>query len=54
MIAAIGNPINFFNLIKENNLNIKEELTFPDHYQFTKLEILNIIKKLALKTIKLL
>jgi tetraacyldisaccharide 4'-kinase len=48
-IAAIGNPINFFNLIKENNLNIKEELTFPDHYQFTKLEILNIIKKASAK-----
>jgi len=44
-IAAIGNPNNFFHLMKENNLNIREELTFPDHYLFTKPEIQNIIKE---------
>ena len=44
-IAGIGNPDNFFNLIKENNLNIKKQLAFPDHYLFTKPEIQNIIKE---------
>ena len=44
-IAAIGNPNNFFYLMKENNLNVRKELTFPDHYLFTKPEIQNIIKE---------
>jgi len=38
-IAGIGNPENFFQLIKENNLNIQNQLIFPDHYEFTKIEI---------------
>tara|TARA_X000000950_G_C13593709_1_gene528445 strand:- start:13 stop:714 length:702 start_codon:yes stop_codon:yes gene_type:complete len=43
-VAAIGNPENFFKLIRENNLNIKKELIFPDHYKFSKTEIENILK----------
>ncbi len=41
-IAGIGNPENFFQLIKKNNLYIEKKLTFPDHYQFTKAEVQNI------------
>ena len=44
-IAGIGNPENFFQLIKENNLKIEKELIFPDHYQFTKNEIKNIVRE---------
>ena len=43
-IAGIGNPENFFEVIKENSLVIGKKLAFPDHYQFSKSEILNIIK----------
>ncbi len=43
--AGIGNPDNFFNLLKENGLNIKETISFPDHYDFKKEEILEIIEK---------
>ena len=44
-IAGIGNPENFFQLIEENNLYIEKELPFPDHYQFTKAEVQNIINE---------
>ena len=43
VVAGIGNPENFFELIRSQNLNIIKELSFPDHYQFSKSEILNII-----------
>ena len=47
-IAGIGNPENFFQLLKENNLKIKKKLIFPDHYEFTNNDI-NYILKLANK-----
>ena len=43
--AGIGNPINFFDLLKDNNIEIKETLNFPDHYNFKKKDILNLKKK---------
>ena len=45
VIAGIGNPENFFELIEMQNLNIEKKLIFPDHYQFSKSEILNIINE---------
>lgn len=42
-IAGIGNPENFFRLIKKNNLQIYKEKKFPDHYNFSKTEIQKII-----------
>ena len=44
-IAGIANPENFFQLIEENNLYIEKKLAFPDHYQFTKTEVQNIINE---------
>ena len=44
-IAGIGNPENFFDLLKKNNLNIKKKLIFPDHYNFSKKEIKKIIEQ---------
>jgi len=33
--AGIGNPENFFNLLKKNKLNVIEEFSFADHYKYT-------------------
>jgi len=46
--AGISNPKNFFDLLTENNLDIKETISFPDHYQYTKKDmnkIFNLSKK---------
>ena len=37
--AGIGNPSNFFDLLKENNLNVLNEISFPDHYKFSKSDL---------------
>jgi tetraacyldisaccharide 4'-kinase len=42
-VAGIGNPDNFFKILIDNNLNIEKKLIFPDHYEFSKNEIKNII-----------
>mgnify|MGYP001158739577 CR=1 FL=1 len=42
-LASIGNPQNFFDLLSENNLIIKKKIVFPDHYEFNKDEISDII-----------
>ncbi len=44
-LAGIGNPKNFFDILDENNLNVSKKLIFPDHYNFSKSEILKIIDK---------
>tara|TARA_B100001093_G_C26804123_1_gene1004729 strand:+ start:39 stop:968 length:930 start_codon:yes stop_codon:yes gene_type:complete len=41
--AGIGNPENFFKLLKENGINVMKEVSFPDHYQFNDQEIKEII-----------
>ena len=43
--AGIGNPDNFFDLLKVNNLNIIEQLSFPDHYKYSNIELENLIEK---------
>ena len=43
--AGIGNPTNFFDLLKNNNIEIIETLSFPDHYNFKKIDILKLNKK---------
>ena len=43
-VAGIGNPENFFRLLARNNLNLEKRFIFPDHYKFSKKEILKIIK----------
>ncbi len=34
--AGIGNPTNFFDLLIENNLNVKNTFSFPDHHNYSK------------------
>jgi tetraacyldisaccharide 4'-kinase len=43
--AGIGNPINFFNLLKENNIDVIEEKEFPDHYNYSEKELKNLINR---------
>ena len=42
-IAGIGNPENFFELILKHGLNLKKKRAFPDHYEFKKSEIDEIL-----------
>jgi tetraacyldisaccharide 4'-kinase len=46
--AGIGNPKNFFNFLKLNQLNIVKEISYPDHYQYTEKE-LNYLTELEKK-----
>ena len=43
--AGIGNPENFFTLLKDNNINVVKEIKFPDHYNYSKKELENIINE---------
>ena len=50
--AGIGNPSNFFDLLRENNLNLNKMYTFPDHHTYSKedIEILSKEKSNVLVT----
>tara|TARA_B100000945_G_C20355350_1_gene584342 strand:- start:116 stop:1048 length:933 start_codon:yes stop_codon:yes gene_type:complete len=37
--AGIGNPENFFELLKLNYLNVVKEIRYPDHYEYTQKEL---------------
>ena len=41
--AGIGNPENFFDTLKNNNLDLKKTISYPDHYNFTKSELEKIV-----------
>jgi tetraacyldisaccharide 4'-kinase len=43
--AGIGNPENFFNLLKYDNINVVKEMKFPDHYNYSKKELENLINE---------
>jgi len=43
--AGIGNPENFFSLLRKNNVDIVEKIEFPDHYNYTHEELNNLINK---------
>ncbi len=44
--AGIGNPNNFFNMLYDNNLNVIDKFSFPDHYKY-RLKDLDFLKKKA-------
>ena len=52
--AGIGSPEKFFDLLKDNGLKVKEEISFPDHYNYSKNEIKNMILKSREKGLKLI
>ena len=45
--AGIGNPINFFNLLKNNQMNVVEQISYPDHYNYSKKDLETLVKKSA-------
>lgn len=53
-IAGIGNPENYFKLLNEYHLDIQKKLVFPDHYEFSKQEIYNILKQAEEENLKIL
>ena len=40
--AGIGNPKNFFQILKDNNISVEKKLSFPDHYDYSDSEIKKI------------
>ncbi len=45
VVSGIGNPENFLELLKKNNLNIVKKYIFPDHYVFSKNEVNKLINE---------
>ena len=43
--AGIGNPDHFFYMLKKYKFDIKKQLTFPDHYSYSKNELQNLLAK---------
>ncbi len=41
--AGIGNPENFFDLLKRNNINVKKTFSFSDHYNYSDNDLDKII-----------
>ena len=41
--AGIGNPSNFFDLLKENNINLKKTYSFPDHHNYSEKDFDRIV-----------
>ena len=52
--AGIGNPENFFDLLKENNINVEKKISFPDHYNYSKKELDKLLKISKEHNLKLL
>ena len=44
VISGIANPENFFKILKDNKMNIQKKMVYPDHYEFTKNEMIKIIE----------
>tara|TARA_Y100000590_G_scaffold31134_1_gene34519 strand:- start:9517 stop:10371 length:855 start_codon:yes stop_codon:yes gene_type:complete len=45
--AGIGNPSNFFELLKEHNLNLINTFSYSDHHDYTFVELENMFKKFS-------
>jgi len=43
--AGIGNPENFFDLLKDNKIDIVEKIKFPDHHKYSKNELEKLVNK---------
>ena len=43
--SGIGNPSNFYNILKNKKLNLIKEKHFPDHHNFSDTEISNLKKE---------
>ena len=45
VFSGIGNPSSFLETLKKNNIRIIKSLSFPDHYDYSDKDILEIKKK---------
>jgi len=52
--AGIGNPYNFFKLLKHYGLKIEKQLTFPDHYVFSPNEVGRIVEEAKNKNLEII
>ena len=52
--AGIGNPENFFNLLKNNKIDITEEIKFPDHHKYSEETLEKLINKTKVNNTTLL
>jgi len=43
--AGIGSPENFFDLLKNNNIDVIKSVKFPDHYNYSEKELNNLINQ---------
>jgi len=43
--AGIGNPENFFNLLKDNEIDLVKKIKFPDHHKYSEKELRNLINE---------
>ena len=43
--AGIGNPENFFDLLRDNKIDILEKIKFPDHHKYSVKELENLTNK---------
>mgnify|MGYP006159799833 CR=1 FL=1 len=43
--VGIGEPDNFFNILKKNKINLIEKIVYPDHYYYKKKEIDGLIER---------
>ena len=43
--AGIGNPNNFFNVLKDHKINVLKEIKFPDHHKYSDKQLKELIQK---------
>ncbi len=54
VFSGIGNPSSFENTLKKYNIKFKSNLIYPDHYNYSKLDIEKIKKIAKIKKLKIL
>jgi len=54
VFSAIGNPIDFKNILIDNKFDIQKELIFPDHFEYKNQDIEKIIKTAKEENLKII
>ena len=54
VFSAIGNPIDFKNILINNKFNVQKELIFPDHFEYSNQDIEKIIKTAKEENLKII
>ena len=52
--AGIGNPESFFKLLEKSKIKVKDQISFPDHYSYTKNDIEYLISESKNRNLKLI